>query len=141
MSGVEAHDDGDEGIQRVEREYDAAWNRGDVAGLVSLYQVHAVVVNPLGEIARGHAAIRAALEGFLGGAARGSRHTTRITDIARVGSSVAIVDGEARLDGLNGGESEPILHRYTDVVVKTDTGWVIAHTRGYVFAEPRRVTG
>ena len=135
MSSSEAHDDGDGAIRRVEREYDAAWNRGDVAGLVSLYQEDAVVVNPLGEIARGRSAIHAALEEFLDGPAKGSKHTTRITDIAHVQSTVAIVDGEAHLAGLHGGESEPTLHRFTDVFVRTDTGWFIAHTRAYLFAE------
>jgi uncharacterized protein (TIGR02246 family) len=127
--------DGNDALRRLEGEYDAAWNRGDVPVLVSLYEASAIVVNPLGEIARGHSAIRAALEAFLTGPAIGSRHTSTITNIAHVCGTVAIVDGEARLEGLPGRESEPIIHRFTDVIVKNDTGWLIAHTRSYVFAE------
>ena len=131
--------DGNDAIRRVARDYDAAWNRADVSALVSLYLVRAVVVNPLGETARGQSAIRAGLEAFLSGPAKGSTHTSTITDVAHIESTVAVVDGLARLDGLRG-ESPSLAHHFTDIVVKTDTGWRIAHTRAYVFAESRSVT-
>jgi uncharacterized protein (TIGR02246 family) len=136
MTSLDAdHDDDLRAIHELEREYDAAWNRGDAAYLASLYHREAVVVNPLGEVSRGQGAIRAALEAFLLGAARDSKHFSSVTRISRVGDHVAVVDGEARLEGiLIAGSQSTVAHSFTDIVVKDGPRWVLAHTRAYVFA-------
>lgn len=136
MTSIEAsHDEDDRAIRELEREYDVAWNRSDVAHLASLYCRDAIVVNPLGEVARGQPAIRAALEAFFQGAARGSRHYTRISTISHVDDRVAVVDGEARLEGIRGISSESaVSHVFTDIVLRDGTRWLLAHTRAYVFA-------
>jgi uncharacterized protein (TIGR02246 family) len=79
-----AYDHDDLAIRKLEGDYDAAWNRGDVSSLVALYLPDAVVINPRGEITRGHTAIRAALQAFVHGptravAPRRRTHRTAIT--------------------------------------------------------------
>ena len=135
------HDEDRLAIQELEREYDEGWNRGDAAYLASLYHREAVVVNPLGEVSRGQDAIRAALEAFLLGAARNSRHFSTVSRISRVADRVVIVDGEARLEGiLSAGLRSTVFHSFTDIVVKEGQRWIIAHTRAYVFAPPQSNT-
>ena len=124
-------------IRKVESGYDAAWNRGDLSRLLSLFEPNAVIINPLGEVAQGRDAIERALGGFLRGPAMGSRHSSTIRAIARVCSNVAVVDGDAHIEGLRDGWSPSLTHPFTDVMVRTEAGWLIAHTRAYVFAESR----
>lgn len=123
-------------IRHLEQAYDAAWNAGDVRALVALFSSDAVVVNPLGKIARGQAEIQRVLEQVLAGAARGSRHASIVSSISFVTDEVAIVDGEARLEGLSEAElrQSVSVHNFTDMMVKVSGKWAIAHVRAYVFA-------
>ncbi len=122
-------------IRALEAAYDAAWDAGDVDGLVACFAPDAVVVNPLGEVAHGRGGIGQALGAFLAGPARGSRHTSALGRVTFVTDDVAVVDGEATLTGLAalaGGIAPPLTHRFTDVVVKRDGAWLLAHVRAYV---------
>jgi uncharacterized protein (TIGR02246 family) len=120
-------------VLAVEAACDAAWNEGDVDGLVRFFTEDAVLVNPHGEVAVGAAAIRDRLDAFLRDAARGSRHASRPVRTTFVTPDVAVVDGEARLDGLAGAGS--IRHRFTDILVRRDGRWLIAHVRAYALEE------
>jgi uncharacterized protein (TIGR02246 family) len=127
-------------ICKIEEAYDAAWNAGDVEALIALFSPDAVVVNPLGKIARGRAEIQCVLEQFLAGAARGSRHTSTVSSIDFITDEVAIVDGEAQLEGVSDAalRQSVLAHNFTDVMVKIDGNWFIAHVRAYVFSAPSR---
>jgi uncharacterized protein (TIGR02246 family) len=125
-------------IRRIEQAYDRAWNAADVPALMALMAPAAVVVNPIGEVATGHVEIRRVLTEFLSGPAHGSTHASIIAAIHFVTEDVAIVDGEARLEGVRTSEPSPssVVHRFTDVLVRTDGRWSIAQVRAYVFAPP-----
>jgi uncharacterized protein (TIGR02246 family) len=142
MTSSDADHEHDEvAILKLERDYDEAWNLGDVTRLASLYRPDAVVVNPLGERSNGRDAIREMLEAFITGPGRGSRHTSRISAIVFVQETIAVVDGEARLEGLGGSFLEPVVtHAFTDIVAKDPKGWSLAQTRAYVFATHSPVT-
>lgn len=120
-------------IRAVEAEYDAAWQAGDIEGLLACLADDAVLVNPRNEMARGHAEIKRELEGVLNGLARGSRHTSLVSRLEFLTPDVAIVDGEAVVDIPGQGETAPQLltHRFTDVLVKKGNRWKIAHVRAY----------
>lgn len=132
---VEANDPRRDELRLKAREesYDQAWNDGDVTSLVDLFVEDAMVVNPRGEMARGRDEIHRALGQFLKGDAKGSRHVSRISQIEFVTEEVALVDGEATLEGVTDsrGESINITHSYTDVFVKKNGDWYISHVRGY----------
>jgi uncharacterized protein (TIGR02246 family) len=112
-------------IRAVERVYDTAWNVGDVRSLVAIFAQEAVVVNPLGEMASGRAEIERVIGEFL----------SVVSRVQFVTDDVAVVDGEATLEwlaGPNGATAQPLVHRFTDVLIKKHGTWFIAHVRAYV---------
>ena len=135
-AGPRRHARDEAAIRGLEQAYDTAWNAGDLRALVSLFANDAVLINPRGQIARGRAEIEQVMRRFLGGSARESTHTTVVAEVNFLTDDVALVDGEATLEGVTGpdGESEPpLLHRFTDVMIRAEGIWSIAHVRAYVF--------
>lgn len=135
---------GDErSVRQLEADYDAAWNAGDSAALVAAFSEDAVVVNPFGAVAAGRAEIARVLSAFLGGAARGTRHTSEVTRVVFLTPEVALVDGRALLEwpGRTAAARPAIAHHFTDVLVKQNGTWRISQVRGYVFMEGAEPTG
>jgi uncharacterized protein (TIGR02246 family) len=123
-------------IRALEEAYDSAWNAGDVRSLAAAFTPDAVVVNPMGKRAQGQAEISRVLAEFLGGSAKGSRHKSIVLGIEFISDDVALVDGEATLEGVTArGEARaaPLVHRFTDLVVKRGGAWKVAQVRAYIF--------
>jgi uncharacterized protein (TIGR02246 family) len=116
-------------VLATEAAYDAAWNAGDVDGLMACFADDAVLINPRGETAVGAQEIRERLGSFLHGDANGSRHTSRAVRVCFVTPDVAVVDGEASVNGA--AELGSLNHRFTDILVRHDRCWKIAHVRAY----------
>jgi hypothetical protein len=58
-----------------------------------------------------------------------------------VTEDVALADGEAVIEGLqrpDGGAMRPLVHRFTDVLVRGEEGWRIAQVRAYVLMDGPR---
>lgn len=125
-------------VRAVEQAYDAAWNASDVDALVALLTPDAVIVTPYGNVARGRAEIQRLLQQFLAGPGRGSHHTSLVWGVGFVTDDVAVVDAEARIEGLNepGAARSSFVHKFTDILVREDRAWRIAHVRAYVFSVP-----
>jgi len=122
-------------IRSVEAAYDVAWNAGDVASLVGLLTSDVVVVDPFGGVSTGREAMKESLDSLLAGEGSGSIHRSEILGVHFVTNDVAVVDGEALIEGFVAADSEaksPIRHRFTDVLVRTDGVWLIAQVRAYV---------
>jgi uncharacterized protein (TIGR02246 family) len=125
-------DDEKSAILQLEASYDAAWQRRDVDGLVECLTLDAVLVSPRGDVARGHHEIRVLLGAFLTGEALGSHHVSEVHRVEFVTDEVAVIDGEAHVVGLPaGGGRHDLVHAFTDVVVRRDGRWLIAHVRAY----------
>src|SRR5512139_1781433 len=120
-----------DGLRRLEY-------HGDVEALVALLSPDAMIVTPYGNVARGRAEIQRLLQQFLAGPGRGSRHTSLVWGVEFVTDDVAVVDAEARIEGLGGPDASQssIVHKFTDILVKKDFTWRIAHVRAYVFSVP-----
>jgi len=76
------------------------------------------------------------LADLLAGVGRGSTHSSEIIGIHVVTDDVALVDGEAVIEGFkadDGRTMAPLRHRFTDVFVKGEGGRLITHVRAYVF--------
>jgi uncharacterized protein (TIGR02246 family) len=120
-------------VRAVEAAYDAAWQAGDLDGLLACLSEDAVLINPRGEMARGHTEIRRELESVLRGPAAGSKHTSVISGVEFLTPDVAIVDGEARIEGPAQEQPEQprytLAHRFTDILVRKDQAWAIEHIR------------
>lgn len=126
----------EDAIRAVERAYDDAWRAGDIDGLLACLATDAVLINPHGQIARGHAEIRRELTRVLRAFGSGSKHTSVISRVDFVTGDVAVVDGEAFLqDAQSGGATGSLHHRFTDVLVKRKHEWFIAHIRAYAVAD------
>lgn len=122
-------------IRAVEADYDAAWNAGDVGSAARLFTSDAVVVNPSGGVSSGIGEIRESLGALLSGVGRGSTHSSQILAVRLVASDVAIVDGEATIEGFGHAKSR-LRHRFTDVLVHQGGEWRITQVRAYVFMPP-----
>jgi uncharacterized protein (TIGR02246 family) len=121
-------------LRALEGAYDEAWSAGDLDGVMECLSPDAVLVNPRGEVASGHEAIRRALGTFLAGEAKGSRHQSTVIRVAFVGDDVAVVDGHARISRPSSGDV--LEHPFTDILVRGDGGrWLIAHVRAYRFED------
>ena len=121
-------------IRAVEAAYDAAWQAGDIDGLLACLTREAVLVNPRGVGAKGHAEIRAELSKVMRGFAAGFTHSSGLRRIEFVTSLVAVVDGEAMNDVTHSNKpsARSLTPRFTDVSVKQSDKWKIAHIRAYV---------
>lgn len=129
-------------IRALEAAYDTAWHDGNIEALVACLTESAVVVNPRGQMARSRAEIGRMLREFLDGPAKGSKHTSVIFRVEFVTKDVAIVDGQAVLDDLeatNRSKALSLTHRFTDVVVRRNGAWAIAHVRGYVISDRKPI--
>ena len=124
------HDADERAVRAVEAAYDAAWKAGDVVGLLRCLAEDAVLVNPHRVVARGHGEIGRELANLLRNELAGSKHSSIVSRVEFVTGDVAVVDGKAVVEGADPGE--PVLvHGYTDVLVRKDDCWVIAHVRAY----------
>ena len=119
-------------VRAVEATYDRAWSAGDLEALLTCFVDDAVLVNPRGEIASGAEEIRLAVGPLLLDEAKDSVHESTITRVSFVGDNVAVVDGQAAIRKRD--SDRPLFeHPFTDIVVRTSRGWVIAHGRAYVY--------
>jgi uncharacterized protein (TIGR02246 family) len=128
-------------IRELEAAYDAAWNAADVEALIAPFTADATIVDPFGGVSTGRAEIERLLGDLLAGSGRGSTHAGEILAVRFVTGDVALADGEAVIEGLSapdGSAAPRIVHRFTDVLVRSDEGWRIAQIRAYVLMEGPR---
>jgi uncharacterized protein (TIGR02246 family) len=123
-------------VRELEAAYDDAWNRADLDALVSPFAPDATIIDPFGGVSSGRDEIRRLLSELLAGSGRGSTHTGTILSVRFVSADVALADGEAVIEGLHDADGvvrPPLLHRFTDVLIRTADGWRISQVRAYVF--------
>ncbi len=128
-------------ICALEAAYDAAWNAADLQALTAPFTPDATIIDPFGGVSSGRAEIERLLWTLLAGAGRGSTHAGEIRDVRFVTDDVALADGEAVIEGLrkpDGSSMPPIVHRFTDILVRGDGGWRIAQVRAYVLMDGPR---
>ena len=126
----------EEEIRSLEAQYDLFWNNADVESIVETFAEDVVVVSPFGETSVGIEAQRISYESLFAGLAKDSTHTSIIRSVYFITDGVALVDGEAIINGFrepDGSPMQEMRHSYTDVVIKKDDGWYIAHVRASVF--------
>lgn len=141
VGSIGVHGDGgvigaEAAVREVEAAYDRAWRAGDVGALTSCLTEDVVVVTPRDEVVVGREDVETFFTAFLDGPARESEHTSRISRVSFITDDVAIVDGEAVIEGLQEGEfgAARVAHRFTDVLRRRGDGWAIAHVRAYAMS-------
>lgn len=122
----------EDSVLKVEAAYDHAWQTGNVEGIISCLTKEAVLISPRGDVACGKQEIRNLLGEFLGGPAKGSTHTGHIIRVNFVTEDVAVVDGEAIIEGVELVDFPGLTHhRFTDILVHCGDVWLIDQIRAY----------
>ncbi|MES1181400.1 MAG: hypothetical protein ABUL44_01255, partial [Flavobacterium sp.] len=62
---------------------------------------------------------------------KSTKHTSRITRINFVTDDVAVVDGEAFIEGAENLSAAVMQHRFVDVLVRKGDIWLIAQIRAF----------
>jgi uncharacterized protein (TIGR02246 family) len=118
-------------IRKTEAAYDQAWQSGDIDGILRCFTDNPVLISPRGDIALGAEQIRKLFNDFLAREAKNTKHTSRISRISFVTNDVAVVDGEAFIEGAKNLSTAFVHHRFTDILVRNGGTWLIAHIRAY----------
>ncbi len=130
--------DDEAAIRDLEAAYDRAWAAADLVALAECLAPGATAIDPFGDVSEGTEEITRLLGGLLSGSALGSTHTSTIVGVRFVSGDVALADGQATIEGFRMPDgSTRVTHRFTDVVVRRDDGWRIAHIRACALGEPR----
>ena len=120
-------------IRAIEADYDDAWGCADLTRLMSVLEDDIVILDPRGGTSVGASEARRLLGEFLAGEGAGSTHKSRCKRVSFVTDDVALFDGQATISGPN--LQPPIVHDFTDVFVRRDGRWRIAHIRAYVYID------
>jgi uncharacterized protein (TIGR02246 family) len=118
-------------IRKTEAAYDHAWQYGDIEGVMKCFNDDALLISPRGDVAFGKEQIRKLFSDFLESEAKNTKHTSRIKRISFVTDDVAVVDGEAFIEGTENLSTTLMHHRFTDILVRSGEAWLIAHIRAY----------
>ena len=118
-------------IRKTEAAYDSAWQQGDIEGIMVCFTEDAIIISPRGDVAIGKEQVRNLLSNFLGSEAKSTKHTSRITRISFVTDDVAVVDGEAFIEGAENLSDSVKHHSFTDILVRSGDGWLISQIRAY----------
>lgn len=121
----------EERIRKTEAAYDHAWQQGDIEGIMDCFTDDAVLISPRGDVAIGTEQIHNLFSDFLESEAKSTKHTSRITRISFVTDDVAVVDGEAYIEGAEDLSDTVKHHRFNDILVRNEDVWLIAHIRAY----------
>ncbi len=119
-------------IRAIEADYDDAWGSADLTRLMSVLERDVVILDPRGGTSVGASEARRLLGEFLAGEGASSTHTSRCKRVSFVTDDVALFDGQARS---RADLPRPIVHDFTDVFVRRDGCWRIAHIRAYVYMD------
>lgn len=118
-------------IRKTEAAYDHSWQSGDIEGVMMCFTDDALLISPRGDVASGTEQIHKLLGDFLGGEAKSTKHTSHITRISFVTDDVAVVDGEAFIEGAENLSDMVMHHRFTDILVRVEDVWLVSHIRAY----------
>ncbi len=121
----------EEMIRKTEATYDQAWKHGDIEGIMSCFSHDAILISPRGDVAIGTEQIRSLLSNFLEREAQSTTHTSQINRISFVTDEVAVVDGDAYIQGTEKLSHSDKHHSFTDILVRSGETWLITHIRAY----------
>lgn len=118
-------------IRKTEASYDQAWRHGDIEGLLICFKDDALIISPRNDVAFGKDQIRKLFSDFLAGEGKSTKHTSSISRVNFVTDDVAVVDGEAFIDGADNLTAAVTHHRFTDILVRSGEVWLISQIRAY----------
>ncbi|RVT76445.1 SgcJ/EcaC family oxidoreductase [Flavobacterium sufflavum] len=118
-------------IRKTEASYDSAWRQGNIESLMACFTDDPTLISPRGDEAFGTGQIRNLFTEFLGKEGKSTKHTGRIIRITFVTNDVAIVDGEAFIEGAENLSAAVTHHKFIDVLVRKGDTWLISQIRAF----------
>lgn len=118
-------------IRKTEASYDSAWQHGNIENLIACFKQDAILISPRGDEAYGIEQIRNLFTEFLGQEGKSTKHTSRIIRISFINNDVAVVDGEAFIEGGENLSRAVAHHKFIDVLVRTGNVWLISQIRAF----------
>ena len=98
---------------------------------MACFKDDATLISPRGDEAFGKEQIRKLFTEFLGQEGKSTKHTSRISRISFANNDVAIVDGEAFIEGGENLSTAGTHHKFIDVLVRTKNVWLISQIRAF----------
>jgi len=128
-----------EGIQKMQQDFFAAWNKNDVAGLTSCWTESATLINPLGRVAHGKAEIQQLFTDEQTTVFKGSTATVVDLKTRHLGPGLAFFDSEVTVDNAHGpdGSAMPqVKYHISGVAQMKGKKWELVEARPYIFVQP-----
>ena len=116
---------------KVGADWIEAWNRHDPAAMAALFGEHGDVVNPMGDVAKGHDQVLKLFQQEQAGKLKTSTMAQSCDPARFIGPAVAELDCAFTLTGVIGADGA-IRGHVTDVVVEENGRWGIASMRAMV---------
>jgi uncharacterized protein (TIGR02246 family) len=119
-------------IRQLYAAYDAAWNKGDLAGLATIWADDADHVEPDGRAIKGRAAIEKELGQRFATDLKGTRSRQMIMGIRLITPDVAVVDAAYEVSGAHDAQGKSLRAlqgRYVDIWLKRAGKWHIVVDR------------
>jgi uncharacterized protein (TIGR02246 family) len=120
-------------VGKIASDWTEAWNRHDAAAMAGVFADRGDLINPMGKVAKGHDEILKLFQTEQAGRLKQSKMALTCEPTRFFSASVAQVDCDYTLAGLDEPNAPGILHGHvTDVVVKDGQRWSIISSRAMV---------
>ena len=109
-------------------EYEQAYNNGDVKTLGAIFTDEGDLIDPLGNMTHGRAALEERWQKMFAGALKGTTNSIEATSIRLVRPDIAIVDGTSQSFGVKSADGMDVRNvpgMYMSVWVKQNDRWML----------------
>ncbi len=132
-------------IEPLRKQFEAGWNKHDAKALSAVFTDDAVVINPMGRVARGSSEIQKLFQDEHGGMMKGTNLTAKITDVREIAPGVLFVDQRMSISGINdpSGRMPANQEVHASMVISQKGGaWKVHEARAFaVQPEPEQGVG
>ena len=124
-------------VARIATDWADAWNRHDAAGLAKVFSERGDMINPKGDVAKGHQQVLKLFQDEQAGQLKQSKMALTCEPARFFDANVAGVDCDFTVEGITGPEAPALLRGHmTNVVVRDGARWSVVSLRAMV---PRQV--
>ena len=128
-----------EGIQKMQQDFFAAWNKNDVAVLTSYWNENATLINPVGRVAHGKAEIQQLFTDEQTTVFKGSTAAVVEVKTRHLGPGLTFFDSEVTVDNAHGPDGSvmpQVKYHLAGVAQMKGKKWELLEARPYVFLPP-----